>query len=97
LIEQGNQKAIGRKIAGRANGRYVYEKNLEAAVVLNDQLIKEGNEEAIIRKIKGLSEGKDIDDMDLSLYQVNMSQLRSWLEKEESSGTRWACYLSART
>jgi TPR repeat protein len=96
LIEQGDGKAIGKKIFGLAHGCYGYEKDLVTAIALNEKLIEQGNEEAIIRKIKGLSQGKDIDDRNLSLYQVDMLQLTSWLEEEESKGTRWACYLKAQ-
>lgn len=96
LIGQGDGKAIGKKIFGLAHGCYGYEKNFEAAIALNEQLIDQGNEEAIIRKIKGLSQGEDIDGRTSSLYRIDMSQLISWLEEEESKGTRWACYLKAQ-
>jgi hypothetical protein len=96
LIEQGSGKAIRRKIEWLVNGYCGYKRNVEAARILTEQLIAQGNEEAITIKIRGLSEGTSIIGLDLPLYQPDIAQLTSWLEEEESKGTRWARYLKAQ-
>jgi hypothetical protein len=96
LIGQANIKAIKRKIKGLINGRYGYDENLELALAFNNYLIGQDNQEAITKKVTDLNKEKYTDDEDISLYQPDVSQLKSWLQEEAGKGTRWACYLKAK-